>query len=240
MTASRGRRQHGPFPVSIGIHTAPYETKGSSRPMLNTQPSEDGATTARVDRRRFWATMAWATALLALPKIALARTCRGVSYEDMRQVSNKMLRLNGVGVRQATIFHIDVYVAALYVERPSRNARELLKVDQLEQLALTLVRDISAEQMNEAIRSGFGKNVGGDYADLRARVDELQRSIPALKAGHVFTITFMPGQGVSVFVNGGLLKAIPGDDFARALLSIWLGASPPNEGLKSGLLGEPC
>jgi hypothetical protein len=33
---------------------------------------------------------------------------------------------------------------------------------------------------------------------------------------------------------------LAGDDFSRALLSIWLGASPPNPELKSGLLGGTC
>jgi hypothetical protein len=43
-----------------------------------------------------------------------------------------------------------------------------------------------------------------------------------------------------VCVNGAVKGTIAGDDFARALFAIWLGARPPNAELKTGLLGGPC
>jgi len=43
-----------------------------------------------------------------------------------------------------------------------------------------------------------------------------------------------------VDVNGAVKGTIAGDDFARALFAIWLGARPPNAELKTGLLGGPC
>ena len=52
--------------------------------------------------------------------------------------------------------------------------------------------------------------------------------------------THKPGAGIQVDVNGTVKGTIPGDDFARAFLSIWLGAHPPNAGLKAGLLGGDC
>jgi hypothetical protein len=45
---------------------------------------------------------------------------------------------------------------------------------------------------------------------------------------------------MQVDVNGTVQGTITGDDFATAFLSIWLGAHPPNPGLKSGLLGGTC
>jgi hypothetical protein len=43
-----------------------------------------------------------------------------------------------------------------------------------------------------------------------------------------------------VGVNGTVKGTIAGDDFGRALFSIWLGSRPPNPGLKAGLLGGGC
>jgi len=40
-------------------------------------------------------------------------------------------------------------------------------------------------------------------------------------------------------VNGAAKGTIKGDDFGKALLSIWLG-DPPNPEIKAGLLGGPC
>jgi len=54
------------------------------------------------------------------------------------------------------------------------------------------------------------------------------------------TLTHKPGAGIEVDVNSKVQGTITGDDFARALLAIWLGPKPPNPGLKSGLLGGPC
>jgi len=52
------------------------------------------------------------------------------------------------------------------------------------------------------------------------------------------SFTYLPGAGVSVEVQGATKGTIPGADFAEALFGIWLGASPPNPGLKEGLLGK--
>ena len=43
-----------------------------------------------------------------------------------------------------------------------------------------------------------------------------------------------------VDVNGAVKGTIKGDDFAKAFLSIWRGADPPNPEIKSGLLGGTC
>jgi hypothetical protein len=61
-----------------------------------------------------------------------------------------------------------------------------------------------------------------------------------VKTGQRLTFTRLPGTGVQVDVNGVVKGTIPGDDFARALLTIWLGANPPNPEIKSGLLGGEC
>ncbi|MCK5377655.1 MAG: chalcone isomerase family protein [Acidobacteria bacterium] len=38
-------------------------------------------------------------------------------------------------------------------------------------------------------------------------------------------------------LNGELKGTIEGDDFAAALLRVWLGAKPPTEDFKEGMLG---
>ena len=53
-------------------------------------------------------------------------------------------------------------------------------------------------------------------------------------------VAHKPGAGVSVSVNGTVKGTIKGDDFAKALLAIWLGADPPNPEIKAGLLGGAC
>ena len=61
-----------------------------------------------------------------------------------------------------------------------------------------------------------------------------------VKTGQRITFTHKPGAGVQVYVNGATKGIIKGDDFTKALFSIWLGADPPNPEIKSGLLGGAC
>lgn len=61
-----------------------------------------------------------------------------------------------------------------------------------------------------------------------------------MKTGERLSFTHNPGHGVQVDVGGAAKGTVEGDDFAKALLSIWLGAHPPNASLKAGLLGGPC
>ena len=61
-----------------------------------------------------------------------------------------------------------------------------------------------------------------------------------VKSGDKVTFVSKPGTGVEVSMNGTVKGTIKGDDFAKALLAIWLGADPPNPEIKSGLLGGAC
>ena len=65
----------------------------------------------------------------------------------------------------------------------------------------------------------------------------LTSGLAAMQSGQRLTCIHTPGAGIQVAVNGTVQGMITGDDVATAFLSIWLGAHPPNAGLKSGLLG---
>ena len=55
-----------------------------------------------------------------------AKECKGVNFPDQAQVEGTDLTLNGLGLRQATAFKVNVYVAALYVAKTSSDANALL------------------------------------------------------------------------------------------------------------------
>jgi hypothetical protein len=60
-----------------------------------------------------------------------------------------------------------------------------------------------------------------------------------VRAGDRLAYTRRAG-GVEVEIAGRPVGTIEGEDFARALLAVWLGAAPPNPELKTGLLGGGC
>jgi hypothetical protein len=72
------------------------------------------------------------------------------------------------------------------------------------------------------------------------RVATLNTWLSDIKTGQRMTFVREPGAGIKVFIGGVLKGTIPGDDFSRVFMSIWLGAAPPSASLRAGLLGGPC
>lgn len=181
-----------------------------------------------------------AASLLAAAAPALARECEGASFPESMTVAGHPLVLNGLGVREATIFKVNVYVAGIYVEHRSNDPGELFGPDKVTRLVLKLVRHISQDTMNEGIERGFRVNAGNDLPAYEARIRQLRTYIPDLDEGLVLTFTFIPQRGLEVKVGDQVKGVIEGDDFAHVFFNIWLGPNPPNRGLRAGLLGGAC
>lgn len=172
--------------------------------------------------------------------LAQAKECKGVSFPDQAQVEGSGLTLNGLGLRQATAFKVNVYVAALYVAKTSNDPGALLAANTPSQLILQFVRNVGADDLRKGWSEGFEKNAKDQLPALKDRIATLNGWMSDVKTGERLTFTRKPGAGLQVDVNGAVKGTIKGDDFAKAFLAIWLGADPPNPEIKAGLLGGPC
>jgi hypothetical protein len=171
---------------------------------------------------------------------AQARQCRGVDMPERLNIDGKPLQLNGVGLREATLLNIDVYVAGLYVEQRSSDGKKIAGSESTKQVKLVLLREVSREDLAVQLGTYFRHAAGRDYDKLKARFQRLSGWLPTLHEGDTFSVTYRPGDGLEVRHGKKKLGTIPGADFARAIFSIWLGDKPPNEGLKRGMLGGSC
>ncbi len=176
-----------------------------------------------------------ASTLMTLP--AFAGEKGGVQMPDNIQVEGKALVLNGMGIREATIFNVDVYVAGLYLESKSQDANAILQSTQAKRLVLKFVRAVDRSDITNAWNEGFERNASGQLPALQDRINKLNSWMTAMAVGDSMQFTYLQGKGLEVVVKGAAKGTIPGDDFARAFLSIWL-SKPPNKGLKAGLLGK--
>jgi hypothetical protein len=172
--------------------------------------------------------------------IAQGKECKGVSFPDQAQVAGGNLVLNGLGLRQATAFKVNVYVAALYVAKASSDANALLGANAPYELILQFVRNVGADDLRKGWTEGFEKNSKDQLPALKDRIAMLNGWMADIKSGERLTFTNVPGTGVSVNVNGAAKGTIKGDDFAKAFLAIWLGGDPPNPEIKAGMLGGAC
>jgi hypothetical protein len=167
-----------------------------------------------------------------------AKELSGVNFPDQRTVAGQPLVLNGLGLRQATAFKVSVYVAALYVAAPTSDADSILNSNSPKEISLRFVRGVGAGDLNHAWDEGFAKNAANEVPALRERIEKLKALMTDMKNGDELTFTSRPGEGVEVTINGAVRGLIEGDDFSKAMFSLWLGSNPPNAGLKTGLLGR--
>ncbi len=169
---------------------------------------------------------------------ASAGQLAGVSLPDQVTVEGRALVLNGMGVREATILRVHVYVAGLYLEERSPDAGRIIGSDETKRLVLSFVRDVGRDSLVGAWNEGFAKTGGPAFAGLGDRVAMLNGWMVDVRRGDTLTFTQIPGKGIAVEVKGQAQGVIVGADFSRALWAIWLGDQPPNEKLKLGLLGR--
>jgi Chalcone isomerase-like len=161
----------------------------------------------------------------------------GVKLPDRITVDGKTLVLNGMGLREATFLKVDVYVAGLYLEEKTSDPSRILDTRETRRLVLKFVRGVSQREMTKAWSEGFEKSAGKGLPSMKDRIATLNSWMSDLDKGDTLVFTEIPARGVAVEVKGEARGEIPGDDFARALWGIWLGPSPPNPGLRKGLLG---
>ena len=180
-------------------------------------------------------------ALALLLHSAMAAEVEGVKLPDQVKVGDAgpELVLNGAGVRTRLFFR--VYVGALYLQQKSAAADAVLADRGAKRVAMHLLRDLTAEQLFSALNEGLKNNHDpGELAKLEPRVKELEGifgAVKAVKTGDVILIDYVPGSGTRVVVNGEVKGTIPGEDFNRALLRVWLGEQPADAALKKAMLG---
>jgi hypothetical protein len=185
-----------------------------------------------------WVLVSLATALGV--GAAHGKECKGASFPEQMQSEGAALKLNGLGLRQATMLRVDVYVAALYVAETSTTGDVILKSNTPKELILHFVRDVGGADLGKGWDEGFENNAKSELPALKERIAAFKGMMADMRKGQRLRFVYKPGAGTQVDVNGAVKGTIKGDDFARALFSIWLGARPPNAELKTGLLGGQC
>ena len=159
----------------------------------------------------------------------------GLNFPDSVFVEGKTLVLNGIGQRLYSFLRVPIYVAALYLQHPSTDAKAILNSSEVKLLAIKFQHNVSAEDARTAWRNGFDNNcVAPCHLDPDA-VARFLAAIPAIRAGDVYTFVFT-SDGARVYVDQRPLGVIPRPQFAQAILATFLGPRPASVPLKEALL----
>lgn len=160
----------------------------------------------------------------------------GVKLPDQVTVQGKTLKLNGAGLRQATILKINAYAAGLYLENAMHDGDAIANSDQAKSIEMVFMRDVSAKQMSDAFQEGFDKNCVAGCAELKPHIGKLQGLLKDMKKGEAMSFHFL-SDGVEVSIRGQKVGKIGDKAFSHQLIRCWIGKNPPNSELKEGLLG---
>jgi long-chain acyl-CoA synthetase len=183
-------------------------------------------------------------ALYAVGLAVHAAEIEGVRIDDRVYIAQGVpeLVLNGAGVRRKLVV-AKVYVAALYLSSKMTVSDAVLSDPGAKRIAMHILRErISADEFVAALHDGLAaNNQPPELAPLETRIRDLaamMHQVGHIDQGGTVLLDYLPGIGTRVTVNGVARITIPGADFNRALLRIWLGDRPVDGRLKQALLGN--
>ena len=163
-----------------------------------------------------------------------AAEIEGIRFNDIYVAENTKLRLTGVGLLRYWGFK--AYVGAFYLEEGASN--DSFMSDTAKRIELEYFRSIKGKDFGPATNKSIAKNVDSKTFDrLRPQIDYHNSLYEDVQPGDRYSLTYIPGRGTELALNGEPKGLIEGPDFAAAVFSIWLGSKPINNSFKQQILG---
>jgi hypothetical protein len=161
----------------------------------------------------------------------------GTSQHNFRTglvIENRKLNLTGEGLLRYWGFK--VYTGALYLEEGSTVDQAL--ADRAKRIEIEYLRPIRKEDFGVATNKNIADNVDKDILErLRPKIEYHNSLYEDVQPGDRYSLTYIPGRGTELALNGETKGVIEGADFAAALFSVWLGPDPINRSFKEQILG---
>lgn len=175
--------------------------------------------------------------LVAAPSVAsLSVEVDGVRFDTAVDAMDQRLHLHGAGLLKYMVF-IKAFAGALYLPESVPSDHVLKPV--AKQLVLEYFHPIKGVDFAKATQKKIADNVTADQVnDLQSRIDNLAALYRDVNPGDRYALTYVPGEGTMLSLNGETLGTIPGEDFSRAVFAIWLGDNPIDHSFKTQLLGD--
>jgi len=172
-----------------------------------------------------------------MPGLVVATEISGVPVPEAIELDGQPLRLNGAGIRSK--FFFDIYVGALYCKKPVHEADALLQNPSPAIVTMeVLYKEVSRDRLVAGWNAGFRKNQSeSSMVKLSARLEAFNALFVDGHQGDRYRFDFLPDGRTIVRLNGGMIGSIAGEDFQRALLSVWIGKEPADTGLTRAMLG---
>jgi hypothetical protein len=167
--------------------------------------------------------------------IVNAAEIENVIFSDRYRTEAIDLKLRGCGVLRYMIF-VKAYAGGLYLPRGIPADQALSGVPK--RLEVEYFHPIKRKQFGPATNKIIAKNVDPETLErLRPKIDYHNSLYEDVKPGDRYSLTYIPGKGTELALNGVPKGIVKGSEFADALFSVWLGPNPIDESFKKQLLG---
>jgi hypothetical protein len=163
----------------------------------------------------------------------------GVTFAPEKAVAGKTLTLNGVALRKAMGF-IKVFVGGLYLETPTNDAETVITSKQVKHLYLHyLTSKATAEKLQHGFIEAFKKANPPEMVAAQAENIALFASWldEDMFDGAISETTYIPGQGLTLRVNGNEKGTITDAQFIEMYYRYQVGEGA-NKNLRQGYLGQ--
>jgi hypothetical protein len=190
--------------------------------------------------------------LLALLYLAIATgipAARAVDIEGVK-IDDKVvlasgvpeLVLNGAGVRHKFAF-IKVYIGSLYLTQRKNDNEAIFADPGPKRVSMNILSsEVTAQDLISSMNNALAVNLSPhELALIEKRIRDLNTmmsSVKAINKGSVVHLDYLPDVGTRVIVDGQERITIPGEDFFRAMLHIWIGNKPVDGRLRDAMLGK--
>jgi len=159
----------------------------------------------------------------------------GVHFENTYETQGIRMKIQGTGLLRYLGF-IKAYVGALYLEEGSL-VTDVLS-DKPKRLEVEYFHVLKGEDFGVSTNKVIAKNTDAQTLEkIRPQIDYHNSLYEDVQPGDRYALTYIPGRGTELTLNGKTKGIIKGADFASALFSMWLGEFPMNEPFKKQLMG---
>ena len=171
-----------------------------------------------------------------LPLELMAAQIEGVSFREQVQIGRTHLVLNNVALMRYQ-YVIKAMVAGLYLGEGVKPQDTLSDVPK--RLEIHYFWDLAAKDIVDASEKLLEQNVPASRLKaIRDQIAQMNSLYENVKAGDTYTLTYIPGVGTELALNGKKKGMVAGADFALAYFTIWFGKKPMDIAMRDELLKQ--
>ena len=178
--------------------------------------------------------------LLALTFVssASAAELEGVTFPEQITVNGKTLTLNGTALLKKFVF-VKVYAGGFYLENPTKSGKEAIESEQIKVFDIHYLTDKATA---EKLKDGFKEEIVNANPDelVQQHQEQIDRFASwfdrDMKVGSTSKSVYIPGKGLTFYLNGVEKGTIADKEFARMYYRYTLGEKA-NDTLREGYLG---